>query len=159
MKTKTEKDWRYSEEIALIADSILGSFGADWNRESINSWVARFESDRFSDPLEQAELVDELDNYLTTYAEQLLDDIAQENAISQIHSCYDNHGETFDQYSIVLNEQEGDLYTCLGLSSDPTSPQGFSQFSMAMPGAHLGDKIDFFQLPENIQAHVIERLI
>jgi hypothetical protein len=37
---------------------------------------------------------------------------------------FDNEGETFDRYTII--DQQGDM---LGLSDDPTHPQGFSQFA------------------------------
>lgn len=58
------------EIISNVALDILGSFGTDYTRENINEWVARFHSDLFNDPLEQAELVDEIENFLNIYGEK-----------------------------------------------------------------------------------------
>jgi hypothetical protein len=77
-------------------------------------------------------------------------------------TVYDNGGKTFDRYTIVLHGKEwverGGLTTMLGLSHNPTHPQGFSQFTSGTPGAHLGKKITFSRLPKNIQDHVRARL-
>lgn len=78
-----------------------------------------------------------------------------------IKSVYDNGGETFDRFTVVLNEpydHTGKLLECLGLSLNPSSPQGFSQFSGCQDGPHLGQKIEFSELPENVQKHVKARL-
>lgn len=75
---------------------------------------------------------------------------------------YDNEGETFDRYTIVLTRRQWPadrgFYTCLGLSSYPTHPQGFSQFSECMLGKHLGKRIAWDALPEAIRAHVRARI-
>jgi len=52
----------------------------------------------------------------------------------------------------------GDKWRALGLSDDPTWPLGFSQFGDARKGDHLGERIDFDDLPANVRAHVKERL-
>ncbi|RLD84447.1 MAG: hypothetical protein DRJ10_01225 [Bacteroidetes bacterium] len=75
----------------------------------------------------------------------------------QIKAIYDNKGETCDRYSIVFKEKEGDYNIHLGLSNEPTHPQGFSQWSQCVDGDHLGTKIDFSELPINIQEHILKR--
>jgi len=54
--------------------------------------------------------------------------------------------------------EPGGLFMALGLSDDPDSPQGFSQFSAAKVGPHLGRQIAFQDLPQNVQEHAIGRL-
>ena len=76
-------------------------------------------------------------------------------------SVYDNGGKTADRYTIVfdtMHEAKPNTYTALGLSAQPSSPQGVSQFTTAMKGAHLGRRIHFVRLPANVQAHVRARL-
>jgi hypothetical protein len=81
----------------------------------------------------------------------------------KIKSVYDNKGETIDRYSIVFNETETypngiKYHTILTLSHNPSSPQGVSMFGHGLDGKHLGDKIKFSDLPENIQSHIKERI-
>jgi hypothetical protein len=79
----------------------------------------------------------------------------------KIIACYDNQGETFDRYTIVLNTWFNNAKTmkdCLALSNNPTHPQGFSQFSGCQMGKHLGKKIKFSDLPDHIQNHINYRL-
>lgn len=61
---------------------------------------------------------------------------------------------------MILLDSENDkgMYDALGLSDNPEHPQGFSQFSEAQRGSHLGEKINFKDLPENVQEHVQKRL-
>lgn len=75
-----------------------------------------------------------------------------------IKSIYDNGGITCDRYSIVFKEKEGKYNIHLGLSIEPTHPQGFSQWSQCVDGDHLGTKITFEELPTNIQEHVLNRI-
>ena len=82
-------------------------------------------------------------------------------APKSIRSIWDNEGETLDRYSIVFKDfydREEKYFECLGLSIDPTYALGFSQFSGAMDGPHLGKKLSWEELPENIQKHIISRL-
>jgi hypothetical protein len=80
----------------------------------------------------------------------------------KIIKVYDNGGKTFDRYTVIVNERRLDngklLYQCLGLSGDPTHPQGFSQWGECLMGKHLGKEIWFNDLPDNIRSHVFERL-
>ena len=67
---------------------------------------------------------------------------------------YDNGGETFDRYTVVLlNEKHGRFYDCIGLSDNCDRPDGFSQYCTCEDGRHLGKKIKFTELPENVQKH------
>lgn len=77
----------------------------------------------------------------------------------KIIACYDNGGKTFDRYTIVFDSYlDDDMYECLGLSSEPNSPQGFSQFDTCQMGEHLGRELNFEELPENVQKHVLGRI-
>lgn len=77
----------------------------------------------------------------------------------EILKIYDNNGETFDRYTVVVNIKANEqMYECLGLSDNPESPQGFSQWSSCMIGNHLGKEICFDELPKHIQEHIKARL-
>jgi len=76
-----------------------------------------------------------------------------------IKSIWDNEGETVDRYTVVFTDKERNgLHEALGLSNDPTSPQGFSQWTSAQEGEHLGKRLDFSDLPKHIQEHIEMRL-
>lgn len=69
--------------------------------------------------------------------------------------------EGIDRYTLVLSLD----YTAnvgyrqmLGMSGSPSHPQGVSQFGEGLWGDHLGKRIKFQDLPENVQAHAIARL-
>jgi len=77
----------------------------------------------------------------------------------EVTSIWDNGGETADRYSIVMNWKETPtMYAILGLSDNPESPQGFSQFTHGQAGKHLGKKLKWNQLPPKIQKHIVSRL-
>ena len=78
----------------------------------------------------------------------------------QIKAIYDNEGESFDRYTVITNKQDSDTnYTlCLALSHNPNSPQGMSLFCSCKEGKHLGKKIEFSELSEEIQKHILQRL-
>ncbi len=71
----------------------------------------------------------------------------------------DNGGRTIDRYTVVLDSgtNEGTL-DVLGLSSHPTSPQGFSQWGEGVDGDHLGRTVGWGDLPPNVRAHAAARL-
>jgi len=72
---------------------------------------------------------------------------------------YDNGGKTIDRYTVILEDWHfGKSCQALGLSSNPDSPQGFSQFSDVYQGNHLGKEIGFLDLPENVQEHITMRI-
>lgn len=70
---------------------------------------------------------------------------------------FDNGGKTIDRYTVFLanDPEEG----ALGLSDNPTHPQGFSQWGDADLSVveRRNEEIPFDQLPSNVQSHVIER--
>jgi len=76
-----------------------------------------------------------------------------------IRSIWDNGGKTADRYTVVLNTKETeDEYRCLSLSNDPDHPQGISQVGSCKEGEHLGKRISWEDLPDNVRKHVVDRL-
>ena len=72
----------------------------------------------------------------------------------KISKVFDNGGATFDRYTIIFEGRSD----ALGLSDNCDSPQGFSQFGVAIDGRHLGRQIAFADLPENVRLHIYERI-
>ena len=74
-----------------------------------------------------------------------------------IYKIYDNGGKTLDRYTLLINDEPEMNALCL--SDSPTHPtHGFSQFTTAYEGDHLGKEIKFKDLPENVQKHALSRL-
>ena len=85
---------------------------------------------------------------------------------------YDNGGETFDRYTVVYLQPENNVYHYRGASVNPFHPQGFAQWDdnigcpvdhlSNIPDVggknHLGTRIVFAQLPEDVQKLVINDL-
>ena len=84
---------------------------------------------------------------------------------------YDDLGATFDRYTAVLSGKLWDeqfartpdkvragYKMMLGFSSNPSHPQGFSQWSEGQEGRHLGRPAKFEDLPEPLQHHVLLRI-
>ena len=72
-------------------------------------------------------------------------------------AVYDNGGATLDRYTVI--PLDADWHgMALGLSTQPSHPQGFSQWGQCSEGPHLGKRIRFEQLPRNVQEHVMMRL-
>ena len=72
---------------------------------------------------------------------------------------YDNGGETFDRYTIVIENPVTLEQSWLGSSQDPFFPSGFGQHlgdeaSGMQEGEHLGRRIKFAELPEKVQQFV-----
>lgn len=68
----------------------------------------------------------------------------------KIKAIYDNGGKTFDQFTVIFADN-----AVLGLSHNPDSPQGFSQWSEAFVKTEgLGYEVAFEKLPENIRRHI-----
>lgn len=70
-----------------------------------------------------------------------------------IHSIWDFGEVAGDRYTVIFTEKhtncEGKTYhTSVGMSNNPTHPQGFYQHSDCIPGRHLGKKIKWLDLPE-----------
>jgi len=74
--------------------------------------------------------------------------------------CYDNKGMTFDRYTVIYLDQPeyAGLYAAVGMSADPFSPLGFCQHTSAMDGPHLGDEIQFSDLPADCQKFILRDL-
>ncbi len=63
---------------------------------------------------------------------------------------FDNDGATFDQYTVVYRdepERHPGLFAARAMSQNPSHPQGFGQYCTAMPGKHLGPRIELKDLP------------
>ncbi|MEE9164965.1 MAG: hypothetical protein V3U15_01755 [Nitrospinota bacterium] len=71
-----------------------------------------------------------------------------------IKSIYDNEGKTIDRYAVFFKTED----IILGLSDDPDYPLGFAQCGEAIEGPHLGKKILWKDLPENVQKHIKRRM-
>lgn len=113
------------------------------------------------------------------FAEEWADD-ANENTTEYLEAyfpdlynleIYDGPGY-IDRYIVVLEgaplvekllENPGNfesLHYCLGLSSNPDSPQGISQIGVVDPShlAETQERIAFLGLPLNVQEHIARRL-
>lgn len=81
---------------------------------------------------------------------------------ANVTGVWDNGGKTVDRYTVAVEPDpdaaRSPYLSTLALSSDPTSPQGFSQWTEGLPGPHLGREITWEDLPEHIRAHVAARL-
>ncbi len=85
-----------------------------------------------------------------------------------ILSVWDSGEKFADRYSVVFKGYQQipaphshklvDMREILGLSDNPTHPQGFSQFSNGFEGPHLGSKISWMQLPSQVREHIFERI-
>lgn len=90
------------------------------------------------------------------------EEVMSEEYLDETFHVYDNGGETHDRYSVIhssdmKNKDRSGNVDMLGMSSDPTHPHGFSQFTSGVVGKHLGKKIKFDSLPERLQRHVKSR--
>jgi hypothetical protein len=71
----------------------------------------------------------------------------------RIKAIHDNKGKTFDRYTVVFEDG-----MALGLSHNPDSPIGFSQWGSAAEGVDLGKTISLEELPERVHQHIKIRL-
>ena len=71
----------------------------------------------------------------------------------RIKAIHDNQGKTFDRYTVVFDDG-----TALGLSHNPDSPIGFSQWGSVAEGVELGKAILFQELPDRVQEHIKARV-
>ena len=96
------------------------------------------------------------DEILTIWEEENQDKIYEKDLELNIE-CYDNEDQTFDRYTVIFFDQPeaAGLWSCLGMSADPFSPQGFGQHSSAARGPHLGKRIRFVDLPDDCQRAVM----
>ena len=82
---------------------------------------------------------------------QELLEIINQGAGLNIAKIYDNGGRTIDRYTVIFNDG-----SAWGASENPGHPQGFGQFTEAIPGQHLGDVITFGDLPAAVKACLYE---
>jgi hypothetical protein len=77
----------------------------------------------------------------------------------KIKLILDNHGRTFDRYSVYFDDG-----TFLSLSSNCDSPNGFSQFGewqelpISDQDAVEETEIEFTDLPISVQQHIFRRM-
>ena len=69
-----------------------------------------------------------------------------------VKSIWDNGGETLDRFSIFFTD--GDM---LGLSDSISGHFPFSMFCEGQEGTHLGKKLEWDDLSEIVQKHIIGR--
>lgn len=72
--------------------------------------------------------------------------------------CYDNGGRSFDRYTIIpprwahqYRERDPRTFHAIGASCNPYYPQGFGMYITAMPGPHLGKRVHWQDLPDDVQ--------
>lgn len=73
--------------------------------------------------------------------------------------CYDNGGKTLDRYTVIYLDQpestEG-TYGARGMNAQPF--HGIGLYCSAVPGRHLGKRIQFSELPEDCRKLVLQDL-
>lgn len=78
----------------------------------------------------------------------------------KILSIHDNMGKTWDRYTIVIdaqwNRDNKKLLSCIGSNENPFyHTGGFWQHSSCMRGRHLGKRIQFENLPFDVQKALV----
>lgn len=64
-------------------------------------------------------------------------------------SYYDNGGKTYDRITVIFDDtKNGNTYDCLACSY---TGEGFFEHSTAMKGRHLGRKVQFSDLSDELQ--------
>lgn len=97
-----------------------------------------------------------------------------QDAPADVIACYDNGGKTADRYTVLFGGKfwtpgfaehwwkvcrEPRMLQHLGMSAYPSDPQGVSMWGEdAMRGPHLGRKVRWLDLPENIRKHTVARM-
>ena len=80
---------------------------------------------------------------------------------ANVTGIWDNGGKTIDRYTVAVEPDvdapQNTYVPMLGLSVDPASPHGFSQWTKGFPGPQLGSEITWEELPEDVRAHVAAR--
>ena len=69
--------------------------------------------------------------------------------------CYDNGGKTADRYTILPprwdSHKHRGRFSGVGASAFPFDPQGYGQWGEFAPGPHLGKRVHWDSLPEDVQ--------
>jgi hypothetical protein len=77
----------------------------------------------------------------------------EERTGKRVPRCYDNQGETFDRYTIVIGES---VYT---MSHNALSPQGVNMYCCQVGEVEITDpEIEFSFLPSEVQEAVRRRV-
>ncbi len=85
----------------------------------------------------------------------------------KVGSVWDNGGATCDRYTVFYKgrgsidwtpDGKTRLRACLGMSENPTHPQGFGQHCFGHPGRHNGRRIEFSDLPKECRELVNREL-
>lgn len=73
---------------------------------------------------------------------------------------YDNHGETFERFAVLLMDCPNGLgsYECIRMSPAPSASEGFRSH-YTPPGKHLGKRMLFSELPEICRRTVLPKLM
>ena len=79
-------------------------------------------------------------------------------------AVYESKDDVSDPFSIVLGSDfkaSPGMKSMLAVGRTPDFPpgQGLSQFTEGRIGAHLGKKIPWSQLPDDVQSHIARRLV
>lgn len=82
----------------------------------------------------------------------------------KILRIYDNGGKTVDRYTVYFNVRHApgkrvvwnqSYLTCLSMSENPFSPQGFCRHGQGQLGSHNGKRITLEDLPKNYLIAII----
>lgn len=105
----------------------------------------------------------------------------QNGNLMRFRKAYDNGGKTIDRYTVtfeIYNEETGkwDIFSwgtntnapkgdpsykhiyCLSMSERPFNPRGVGQSGTCVEGSHLGKRVKFSELPDEVQRCVIQYL-
>ena len=149
---------RHNEKMALVAYDILGAFRDEYREDVLKEHVRRSFKNEIDGEDDVEALTQELEELLSDITPDYLRENDIENALSQIVACYDNGGKTIDRYCVVTTDKEGDENYIISLSHNCDMPNGVAMAGLGIDGDHLGQKIDFYQLPETVQTKVTHML-
>lgn len=107
--------------------------------------------------------------------------VDQNGNLMRLRKVYDNGGRSIDRYTVTFeiynqntgkwdvfswgsntNAPEGDpsykkIY-CLGMSERPFNPRGFGQSGSCFEGRHLGKRIKYHELPDEVKKCILQYL-
>jgi hypothetical protein len=71
---------------------------------------------------------------------------------------FDNKGKSVDRYTVVFLDRPElgrGMYEALAMDERPFHPQGFGQHCISAAGKHLGERIEFSDLPDDCKKLVM----
>lgn len=103
----------------------------------------------------------------------------QNGNLIKLRKAYDNGGKSIDRYTVtfeVYNEHTGkwEIFSegwnvdasendssyqkicCLCMNNNPFHPQGFGQSSTCVEGRHLGKRVKYSALPEQVKKCILQ---